>query len=197
MFRKKTIEPTSPPEWMIVGLGNPGPQYARTRHNVGFDAIEALADTQKSKLNKSKHQAKYLLMSLEGTPVLLVCPLTFMNLSGRAVAAFAREFKLSPERIVVVADDLDLELGRVRMKPHGGHGGHNGHRSIIQLLGTNEYPRIKIGIGRGEGETVDHVLSGFTPSERVDVESAIRKTVEVCSVLARDGMERAITYANS
>lgn len=196
MFRRKPKEPTLPPEWMIVGLGNPGREYQGTRHNVGFEVIDRLAHSFDIAVRASKHNALYGAGAIEGVSVVLVKPLTFMNLSGRAVAAFMRSYNLKPERILVVADDLDLDVGRVRLKPKGSHGGHNGHRSIIESLGSSEYPRIKIGIGEGGEETIDHVLSRFSAGERKLIDDAVKHAAEGCVEIVRDGTERAMSFVN-
>lgn len=182
---------------MIVGLGNPGPEYAGTRHNVGFDAVERLAKQHRAKLDVRKHRAVYGVAAIEGRPVLLVRPLTYMNLSGQAVAALARQYGIPAERILVISDDLDLDLGRVRMKPKGGAGGHNGHRSIIASLGTSDYPRIKIGIGRGDASASDHVLDKFHPDERQPIDAALDRAVHGCEVWLAEGPERATSWVNS
>jgi len=186
MFRKR-VEPTLPPEWMVVGLGNPGGEYRGTRHNVGFDVIDALADRHRIKLDRSKHQARYGIGVIGETTVVLVKPLTYMNLSGRAVAPLAREHQIKPEKILVVADDLDLTTGRVRLKPKGSAGGHNGHKSLIALLGTQDYPRLKIGIGSVDRtQTVGHVLGSFGQHERDAIAEALKR--------ASDGVERVVQF---
>lgn len=181
---------------MIVGLGNPGPEYAHTRHNVGFDVVELLASRHRVKVSIAKHQAVYGVGVIGGVAVALVKPLTFMNNSGRAVSPLARGFGLTPERVLVVADDLDLEMGRLRLKPKGGSGGHNGHKSIIEHLGTQEYPRLKLGIGRPGDATIDHVLSKFHPEDRVDAERMIARAADGCESVLREGLERAISIVN-
>ena len=197
MFRKRPPSPTLPPEWMIVGLGNPGPEYKGTRHNVGFDVVETLAEKHRIKLDKSKHQARYGVGMVEDWSVVIVKPLTYMNLSGRAVAPLAKEYNLAPERILVVADDLDLAIGRVRLKPKGSAGGHNGHKSLIQALGTQEYPRLKIGIGSVDRkETIDHVLGAFTGDERTDIKQAIERSIRGIEILLERGLEAAISAVN-
>lgn len=195
-FTRRPKETDVTPVAMIVGLGNPGPQYAGTRHNVGFDLIEQLAKTHKIPLKTHKHQAQYGSGSVKGVPVVLVKPLTFMNLSGRSVGALAKHYRLQSDQILVVADDLDLETGRVRMRAKGSSGGHNGHKSIIQALGTEEYPRLKIGIGKGE-DGIDHVLSRFKPDERTSINDAIAKCVTACELWLTDGIDIAMNRVNS
>jgi PTH1 family peptidyl-tRNA hydrolase len=174
MFWKKPKSDLQP-EWLIVGLGNPGGEYKGTRHNVGFEVVDTLAEKLRVKLDKSRHRARIGLGRIGDTAVCLVKPLTFMNLSGQAVAPLARDYGIKPERVLVIADDLDLPTGKLRMRKSGSAGGHNGHKSLIQHLKTQDYPRIKIGIGKASGgETIDHVLSGFTPAEKDLVLPAIK-----------------------
>lgn len=196
MFRKKSPTPVNV-EWLIVGLGNPGPEYAKTRHNVGFDVIEALSDKFRIKIDKAKHNARIGLGEIEGTGVVLAKPMTFMNKSGQSVAPLMREHGLTPEKVLIITDDLDLNVGRVRLKPKGSSGGHNGHKSLIAALGTEEYPRIKIGIhSEKRNETVDFVLSKFHPEERPDIEKAIQRSVEGVRILMINGLERAQNVIN-
>jgi PTH1 family peptidyl-tRNA hydrolase len=193
--RKPKIEES--PEWMIVGLGNPGPEYRGTRHNLGFEVIDRLSEAHRIRLDKSKHQARFGLGRMGDHPVLLVKPLTYMNLSGRAVAPLARQYGLKPERVLVVADDTDLKPGRTRLKPGGSAGGHNGHKSLIQFLGTSEYPRLKIGIGRvHREETIDHVLSGFDPKEREVIDLALARAVEAIELTVSEGLNAGMNEAN-
>jgi len=194
-LRKK--QPTVHPVRLIVGLGNPGPQYKRTRHNVGFDVVDGLAAKHKVKLDIMRHQAQIGLGEVAGVPVALVKPVTYMNLSGRAVAPIAKHYGIKPEDILVVADDLDLPTGKVRMRPKGSSGGHNGHKSLIESLGTTEYPRLKIGIGRPGDATIDHVLSRFHPDERKDIEEAEAKCVAAVELWLREGFDAASRVANA
>ncbi len=197
MFRKRPAEPALPPEWMIVGLGNPGPEYRGTRHNVGFEVIDRLAERHRIKLDRSKHQARYGVGKIGETTAILVKPLTYMNLSGRAVVPLAKEHGLAPDRILVVADDLDLAVGRVRLKPKGSAGGHNGHKSLIQSLGTQEYPRLKIGIGSvDKSQTVDHVLGAFKGDERDLSAQALDRSVEGVEQVLSLGLEIGISRVN-
>lgn len=197
MFRKRPPEPTLPPEWIVVGLGNPGPEYKGTRHNVGFDVIERLADKHRIKLDKSKHKARYGVGRIGETTVVLVKPLTYMNLSGQAVAPLAKEYSIAPDHILVVTDDLDLVVGRVRLKPKGSAGGHNGHKSLIQSLGTQDYPRLKIGIGSVDRtQTVDHVLGAFKGDEREIMVRALTKAAEGVERVVESGIEAAQNFVN-
>jgi PTH1 family peptidyl-tRNA hydrolase len=193
-FRRR--EPVLNPTAMVVGLGNPGPQYAHTRHNVGFDLIELLAERHKVRVRESGSRALFGIGMVAGEPVVLVKPLTFMNRSGEAVGPLAKRWGIATERILVVADDLDLPLAAVRVRSKGGSGGHNGHKSLVQALGTQEYPRIRIGIGRGEQDTVEHVLDKFHPDERRDVQDALARTADAVECWLRDGMEAAMNRFN-
>ena len=197
MFRKKPPAPTLPPAWLIVGLGNPGPEYKGTRHNVGFELVDRLAERGRIKLDRSKHRARFGVGALFDTAVVLVKPLTFMNRSGQAVAPLMREYGLAPDRVLVLADDTDLAPGRVRLRPEGSAGGHNGHKSLIASLGTSDYPRLKIGIGRtAKDETIDHVLGPFRPDERPDVDAALRRCEQAIETLFHRGLESAMQEAN-
>jgi len=197
MFRKAPPAPTLPPTWIVVGLGNPGPEYRGTRHNVGFDVVDLLAERSRTKLDKSKHRAKYGVGTVAGEPVGLVKPLTYMNLSGQAVAPLMREWGLKPDHVLVIADDLDLDVGRVRLKPKGSAGGHNGHKSLIQSLGTMEYPRLKIGIGSvGRPQTIDHVLGPFHPDERDAIAIAIQRAADAVEAIVSTGLEAALSRVN-
>lgn len=192
----KKKQPKIYPTHMIVGLGNPGGAYKGTRHNVGFEVVELLGKRFGISVSKNKHQALIGEGEIAGKAVVLVKPMTFMNISGRAIKPLAVSYGISPEHILVISDDLDLDVGRVRMKPKGGAGGHNGHKSLIQVLGSDEYPRIKIGIGKGL-ETKDHVLSRFRPEERVDIESALAKSADGVEHWLLDGVELAMNRTNS
>jgi PTH1 family peptidyl-tRNA hydrolase len=182
---------------MIVGLGNPGGEYARTRHNVGFDVVEELAKRHKIKLKEFRHSAKFGVGEIEEVPVALVEPLTFMNRSGQAVAPLLRQFNLKPDQMMVITDDLDLPVGRLKLKPKGSSGGHNGHKSIISSLGTDEYPRLKIGIGSEKSETIKHVLGRFAPDERERVNEKIDLSVQGCEEFVVRGLEAAMNRVNS
>ena len=196
MFRKKSPEPVNV-EWLIIGLGNPGPEYSGTRHNIGFEVIDAVADKYRIKLDKAKHKSRYGLGVIEGSGVCLVKPMTFMNLSGQAVAPLLKEFGLKPDRLLIVADELDLPLGRLQLKPKGGTAGHNGHKSIKALIGTEDYPRLRFGINSDrKEETIDFVLSKFHPEERPDIQQLLRKAITGIETLVEQGIERAQNVVN-
>jgi PTH1 family peptidyl-tRNA hydrolase len=159
-------------DYLIVGLGNPGPQYELTRHNAGFLVLDYFADRHGFSLNHEKWQGQFCRERLDGARILLVKPQTFMNRSGECVVRFADFYKVEPAKILVVHDDLDLPPGRIKVVARGGAGGHNGIRSIINHLGTSDFARLKLGIGRparndqGQGMPVDrYVLAGFTDPE--------------------------------
>lgn len=195
LFRRKT-QSNRRPDLMIVGLGNPGGEYDGTRHNVGFAVIDAIAQKHRVKIATFKNQARFTTWEHEGRAVLLVKPMAFMNRSGQPVAALARQYSLAPEQILVVADDLDLPVGTVKMKPKGGSGGHNGHKSIAAALGSDAYPRIKLGIDKA-GEAVDHVLSRFAPGEKAAVEATIERAVDACLLFVTEGLDSAMKACNT
>jgi PTH1 family peptidyl-tRNA hydrolase len=196
MFRRAS-KPAIPPEWIIVGLGNPGGEYRGTRHNVGFEVIDLLCERHKIKLDRGKHNARIGQGTIGDVPVLLVKPMTYMNLSGRSVAPLARDHGVKPERILVIADDLDLRLARTRLKPGGSAGGHNGHKSLIAALGTSEYPRLKIGIGAAsDSTTIDHVLGAFTPDERSAINLAVRRAADGVDAVVEDCLEAGMNLVN-
>lgn len=188
MFRKKN-QPRIDPVWLVVGLGNPGPEYHGTRHNVGFEAIDRLVKEYGKKLNQSKFNALFTLVEIDGVPVALAKPLTFMNLSGQAVAPLMKSFGLSPANVLVLADDLDLPVGKLRLRASGSSGGNNGHKSLVQHLKTEAYPRIKIGIGRPSEGAIDYVLGKFNPEERVDIERALTLVERLVPAICRDGVD--------
>jgi peptidyl-tRNA hydrolase, PTH1 family len=173
---------------LIVGLGNPGRQYAGTRHNVGFDVVDLLADRLKAKWEAAPRGIEAL-MARSGD-VILVKPLTFMNLSGAAVGGLLQFYKVPLEDLLVVVDDVNLELGRLRTRLSGSAGGHNGLKSIIGSLGTDEFARMRLGVGRGDArrDLADHVLSRFDAAERADVEAAIGRTADAAQLFVAEGI---------
>ena len=153
--------------YLIVGLGNPGREYTQTRHNAGFLLVDRLAERLETRFRRLQFKALTTDARCCGHKIILAKPQTYMNLSGQAVGALVRFYKVPPERLLVAYDDLDLPLGTVRLRPKGGHGGHKGMRSIIERLGTQEFPRLRLGIGRPPGrmDAAAYVLQPFTPAE--------------------------------
>ncbi len=191
-------KPTMPIEWLIVGLGNPGKKYAQTRHNVGFHIVDRLAETAGFVFDRQKHQAMLARGKLDGVSVMLVKPQTFMNLSGKSVAPLARFYKIPPERIFVIFDDLDLPTARLRIRLKGGAGGHKGMRSIINLLGTQEFPRMRIGIGRPPGQmpVEAYVLQAFSPAEWEEMVVTYTRAVDAIRTVITEGVETAMNKFN-
>jgi peptidyl-tRNA hydrolase, PTH1 family len=185
--------------YLLAGLGNPGDKYEATRHNIGFMALDYLASRQSLSFADSKWQALIGKGELWNTPVILIKPQTFMNASGRAVAAVASFFKILPSNIIVVHDELDLQLGRVKIVIDRGAGGHNGIRSIIDSLGTASFCRIRAGIGRPEPPipTASYVLSEFRTEERVKVEEEFGIIEEAVKLILDGGVSAAMNRINA
>jgi peptidyl-tRNA hydrolase, PTH1 family len=181
---------------VIVGLGNPGPKYAGTRHNVGFDVIDYLAAAPGCTPFREKFEAFVAEMKEGDETVLLVKPLTFMNLSGRAVRAIADFYKVPVEGLLVICDDLNLPLGKLRIRMKGSHGGQNGLRNIQEQLGTDGYTRLRLGVGQPAFDAVDHVLSKFKPGERAAVDDAIAIAAQATLLWVRQGAEAAMNKFN-
>lgn len=182
---------------IVVGLGNPGPKYAGTRHNVGYDVVDYLAAAPGCSAFRERFEALVAEAKEGGEAVLLVKPLTFMNLSGRAARAALDFYKLSPADLLVVCDDFNLPLGKLRLRAKGSHGGQNGLRNIQDQLGTDTYPRLRIGVGEpNPGEAVDHVLSRFKPAERAAVQDAVALAAQAAVAWVRGGTEAAMNRFN-
>jgi peptidyl-tRNA hydrolase, PTH1 family len=181
---------------LIVGLGNPGPKYTGTRHNVGFDVVDYLAAGPGCTPFREKFEAFVAEMKEGDEPVLLVKPLTFMNLSGRAVRAILDFYKVPVENLLVICDDFNLPLGKLRVRTRGSHGGQNGLRNIQEQLGTDAYTRLRIGVGAPAFDAIDHVLSKFKPGERSAVEDAIANAAQASLTWTRQGAEAAMNKFN-
>lgn len=167
---------------VIIGLGNPGEKYKDTRHNVGFMVIDELLKRHSIKLDKQKFNAYYAIEFIRGEKVMFVKPYTFMNLSGDAVRPLIEYYNVKVDEIVVVYDDLDLPTDKIRLRQKGGHGGHNGIRSLIDQLGTKDFNRIRVGIGRPTNAmaVVDYVLRSFTKEQKNDIEISILAAADAC-----------------
>lgn len=188
-----------PCDWMIVGLGNPGKEYDRTRHNVGFRVTDLLSETLKTKIDRLKFKALMRQITWQGQKLLLVQPQTYMNLSGAAVSALATYYKIKPERIIVIFDDISLPVGKIRVRRDGSAGGHNGIKSIIQSLGTDQFPRVKVGVGakpHPDYDLADWVLSKFSAQEEKDLAPAIKHAAEAALLITTEGVEKAASAYN-
>ena len=190
---------TSGCDWMIVGLGNPGKDYEKTRHNVGFRSTDLLAGLLKTKIDRLKFKALTRMVNYNGMKVLLVQPQTYMNLSGAAVSALATYYKVKPERILVIFDDISLPVGRIRIRKDGSAGGHNGIKSIIQSLGTDQFPRVKVGVGakpHPDYDLADWVLSRFSAQEEKALAPALENAANAALLVLDQGTEKAASAYN-
>lgn len=186
---------------LICGLGNPGREYERHRHNVGFMVAERVAARARADLSQEKFDARIGQGALGGERVLFVLPQTYMNLSGTSVGGAARFYKVAPEDVLVVHDELDLPFGRLQLKNGGGAGGHNGLKSILEHYGQDGFARLRFGIGKPEGpgakERVSgHVLSGFSREEDAELESLLDRAAEMAVTWAEDGLQAAMNRYN-
>ena len=192
---------TKQESWLIVGLGNPGKQYEHTRHNCGFRALDILAGKLGCKVDKGKFQGLYGQCVYEGKKLFLLKPQTFMNLSGRSVLQLSAYYSIPPQRIIVLFDDISLPVGRLRCRADGSAGGHNGIKSIISELGSQDFPRVKIGVGgkpHENADLADWVLSGFTSSEEKALQDALTRAGEAALCVMSHGMtETANRYNGS
>lgn len=185
--------------WLIAGLGNPGTQYAHTRHNVGFDALDLLAEDLHVRVDRIKFKALTGMGEIGGEKVLLMKPQTYMNLSGQAVQQAAAFYKLPADHVLILFDDISLEPGRIRIRAGGSAGGHNGAKSIIAELGTQDFPRIRIGVGakpHPDYDLADWVLSRYTGEDGDRIRAAIRQAAAAAQVLVQDGVQRAAGMYN-
>ncbi len=185
--------------WLIVGLGNPGERYARTRHNIGFRSVETLAERHGLTFRQQRANSQLAEGIIHGQRVVLVKPQTYMNLSGQAVSALRNWYKIDPAReLLVIYDDLDLPFARIRIRERGSAGTHNGMRSIVAQLGTTEFPRLRIGIGQppGKMDAADYVLSRFTPEEEAVLPDVLARVADAVEVVLRDGLITAMNRYN-
>jgi peptidyl-tRNA hydrolase, PTH1 family len=179
--------------WLIAGLGNPGPQYAGNRHNVGFMCCDVLAAEARAGFRRDRARAMTASLVVSGVPAVLARPNAFMNLSGGPIAALRAYYKIPPDRIVVLHDELDLTFGSVRLKLGGGDNGHNGLRSVTSALGTRDYYRVRVGIGRPPGrmDPADYVLRNFSPAEREELPHVLTRAAEATETLLARGLDVA------
>lgn len=185
-------------EWMIVGLGNPGARYAHNRHNVGFHVVDRLAAEAGLRFDERQNHAFMARGTVEGARVALVKPQTYMNLSGKALGPLVRFYKIPLERLLVICDDLDLPLGELRLRLKGGSGGHRGLASVIEYLGSQDFPRLRIGIGRPASALAPeaYVLQDFDPTQQAVMEQAYPRAIEAIRTVLREGFQMAMNRFN-
>ena len=185
--------------WLIVGLGNPGSDYAKTRHNCGFRAIDLLASKLNCKIDRGKFQGLYGQVMYEGRRLFLLKPQTYMNLSGRSILQLSAYFNIPPQRIIVLFDDISLPPGRLRIRADGSAGGHNGIKSIISELGSQDFPRVKIGVGGKpdpNADLADWVLSGFSSTEEKALSFALNNAADAALCIIEKGAQEAANRYN-
>lgn len=194
MFKKKSTD-----SWLIVGLGNPGKQYENTRHNCGFRALDILGQKLGCKIDRSKFQGLYGQVQYNGTKLFLLKPMTYMNLSGKSLLQLSAYFSIPPQRIIVMFDDISLPLGKLRIRGDGSAGGHNGIKSIISELGSQDFPRIKIGVGakaHPEQDLADWVLSSFSKEEDKLLTTALERSADAALCIIERGVSSAANSYN-
>ena len=195
LFSKKS----SGVDWLLVCLGNPGKNYETTRHNMGFQAADILAKREDISINKLKYRSLTATVELGGAKVLVMKPQTYMNLSGEAVREAVNFYKLPPERVLVIYDDVAIPVGKIRVRPNGSAGGHNGIKNITLHLGTDAYPRVKIGVGspqHPEHEMVDWVIGTPTQAERKILQQMQEKALDAVECIIKDGVPAAMNRYN-
>ena len=186
-------------EWLVVGLGNPGDKYENTRHNVGFLTVDELAERARVPVQKLKHRALTNTVELGGARALLMKPITYMHLSGEAVGDAARFYKIPPERVLVISDDVSLPIGRLRIRKGGSAGGHNGLKSIIQHLGTDQFPRLRLGVGEKphpDYDMADWVLGKFVGPDKTAMDEATLRAAQAVECYLKDGPQKAMNQFN-
>ena len=191
--------PSAGCDWLVVGLGNPGGEYQNTRHNAGFMAVDRIADALGVRITKIKYKALCATANYRGQKLLLLKPETFMNASGLAVEAAAHFYKIPPERVLVLFDDISLPVGKLRIRKNGSAGGHNGLKSIISCLGSDQFPRVKIGVGakpHPDYDLADWVLSTVSKTEWPDYQEAMSHAGDAALCIVKNGCEKAAAEYN-
>lgn len=184
--------------YLVIGLGNPEAEYSKTRHNMGFNTINKIAQQYNIEINKNRFQGLYESAVIEGQKIILVKPQTYMNLSGNCVKEIADFYKVQKEEILVIYDDMDIEPGKIKIRKKGSGGGHNGMKSIIQMLGTEEFPRIRIGIGRPEhnGDEINYVIGAIPEEEIPKLEEGVEKAKDAVIEILKNGIDSAMNKLN-
>lgn len=183
---------------LVVGLGNPGKQYEKTKHNIGFMVVDAIADSVPHTPWREKQRAEVCSITVAGEKVLLVKPQTFMNVSGESVGPLMRYYKIDPSDVYCIYDDMDLPVGKLRIRPNGSSGGHNGIKSLISHLGTENFPRFRVGIGRPlpQWSVIDHVLAPFSEESQEKVQKGIKDTVKAVLGTLEVGIDKGMNQFN-
>ena len=199
MLRRSGERRGTPADFVVVGLGNPGTEYARTRHNVGAEVVELLARRHHATLRKGKERALVDQVGIEGKRVALAVPLTYMNDSGDAVRLLAHRYGVEPEQIIVVQDELDLPTAALKLKAGGGLAGHNGLRSIKAHVHSDAFLRVRIGVGKpvSKEQGAGHVLNKFSKSERIEIDVTVEQAADAVEAIVRDGIETAMNQFNT
>jgi peptidyl-tRNA hydrolase, PTH1 family len=195
-FFSRRLEEDNPDLRLVIGLGNPGSRYAGTRHNVGAMVVSLFAQRLGLQPRDSKHASATVRTSVDNVPVLLAVPDTFMNDSGVAVGRLVRYYKVPPKHLLVICDDLDIPFGTLRIRPDGGSGGHNGLKSVIATLGTQQFPRMRVGVGRPARGAVDHVLGRFSPEEERVLPRLLDIAADAAKYVITDGPLDAMNRFN-
>lgn len=188
----------TPADLLVVGLGNPGDEYRGSRHNLGAEVVELLAKRHGGRLRKRKERALVDEVTIDGHRVALAIPLTYVNDSGHAVGALVRRFGVDPEQLVVVHDELDLPVAELKLKSGGGLAGHNGLRSVVAHLHTQDFQRVRIGVGKpvSKERGADHVLNRFSKRERAEVDVTVEQAADAVETIVRDGVDAAMNRFN-
>ena len=196
MFFKKDAGGVS---WLLVCLGNPGDKYENTRHNVGFMVADEMAERQSKPIQRLKFKALTNVLDISGDRVLVMKPITYMNLSGEAVRQAADFYKIPPERVLVVSDDTALPVGRLRIRVKGSAGGHNGLKNIIQHLGTDQFPRLRVGVGEKphpDYDMADWVLGKFTGEDKKKIDASVKRAADAVACILSEGIDRGMGKFN-
>jgi|TARA_B100000959_G_scaffold137253_1_gene144309 PTH1 family peptidyl-tRNA hydrolase len=196
--RKRLEDANSRKPLIVIGLANPGAKYRGTRHNVGAMCVDELARRAGARLENKVRDTELAETEIGGAPAIIVRPITFVNESGKSVRNVLRKFNAEPDRLLLIVDDMDLKIGRLRLRVGGSSGGHNGLKSVRQVTGTDEFPRMRIGVGRppAGSDPIQHVLGRFHPDERALIEAAVSRAADAVEAIQREGLDRAMETFN-